>query len=298
MGNWFAMAYSKDSPLYKYFARMTSEAIFKERKDSRQQHVSWVKETRGLTDEQIKRLPRSYWRRRLKYHVPGPKRIVQDLTLIFNLFARMRDKDKSGVLRPFLCHKAAIIFKKQMKYVKGGYLSDPPSMDMYIDLPQRPGSKSTVARWRCLRSTSAEEGYHFHLARCMRENARGRASELFMTLMTNYFDFRWNVDAAKRCGDVSWTVGHYNLTILDLIQSEGERMGFTGTEAIFPGWRQDRWGAVKMLHGHFMKLRRRGELPLWPPWTPMRLCPKLLHRSFLLLQPRLVLLLLPVLHVR
>ena len=133
------------------------------------------------------------------------------------MFSRMSVKGNKGRVRPFLADGAAKVFTRQIAYVKKGYLSDPPGMDMYVELLQPPGGSSKLTKWRCLRSTSALEGYHFHLARCMRENARGRSSERNMTLKTNYFDHRWSMDAAKRCGDVSWEVKHYNVSLIDQI---------------------------------------------------------------------------------
>ena len=137
-----------------------------------------------------------------------------------------------------------------MAYVKKGYLSDPPGMEMYIEMPKPPGSTSRLTKWRCLRSTSAEEGYHYHLARCVPENARGRATERTMTLKTNYFDFRWNIDAAKRFGDVPWAVRHYDLSLIDMVTRAAAKLGFVGDDAPFPGWRTVRWMPQKLFHGH------------------------------------------------
>ena len=78
----------------------------------------------------------------------------------------------------------------EVDIVKAFPSSDPDDREMYMEMPKPPGSTSRLTKSRCLRSTSAEEGYHYHLARCVPENARGRATERTMTLKTNYFDFR------------------------------------------------------------------------------------------------------------
>ena len=71
-----------------------------------------------------------------------------------------------------------------------------------------------------------------------------------MTLKTNYFDFRWNIDAAKRFGDVPWAVRHYDLSLIDMVTRAAAKLGFVGDDAPFPGWRTVRWMPQKLFHGH------------------------------------------------
>ena len=67
--------------------------------------------------------------------------------------------------------------------------------------------------WRCLRTSSALEGYHKHL-RMLMEAAWG-ASEEWLDTISNLFDFRWIVDAGRVVGIYSRDVPHYDFEMLD-----------------------------------------------------------------------------------
>ena len=58
------------------------------------------------------------------------------------------------------------------------------------------------------------------------------------------------MDAAKRCGDVSWEVKHYNVSLIDQIVRVSTDLGFAGADAVFPGWRTLRWGTPKAINDH------------------------------------------------
>jgi hypothetical protein len=62
--------------------------------------------------------------------------------------------------RPFFTSGHERRMRVEMAYIKQGYLSDPPGVAMYMEL--RTLTTGLVV-YRCLRTTSALEGYHLHL---------------------------------------------------------------------------------------------------------------------------------------
>lgn len=169
MSNWVAMvSAAKDSPLFKMFMRMTSEAIFKmlpgEYKRVRAHLIA-----EGLSEEAVKKVPWKYWRRRCRYTCPEPERIIRGLLDVFNFF-----KDLDDPLRPghkFMASGAAGIFEKEIAYVQKGFLSDFPGMEMYRVVGKN--KRTGLVVYRCLRTSSALEGYHHHLRLALSTLAKG-----------------------------------------------------------------------------------------------------------------------------
>lgn len=56
------MAYSKESPLFKYFCTAMSEAVFQVLPGERERVTAHLG-VLGMSEEQIRRVPRRYWRR-------------------------------------------------------------------------------------------------------------------------------------------------------------------------------------------------------------------------------------------
>jgi len=156
LGNFFLMAATKESALFKYFCVAVSEAVFKVDLSSRREvrdHLKYL----GLSDDQIKRVRRKYWRRKARYIVPSPEVLVRDLTDVYEFFRPLVDPSTG---RKFLILDHAKRFRQEMTYVRRGDLSDPPGMSMYISIGKY---KSGLPRYFSLRSSSQLEGYHMHL---------------------------------------------------------------------------------------------------------------------------------------
>ena len=101
MGNWFLMAQSKSSELFKYFCIATSNAIFEVQQDERERlkkHLRTIfkhgvgvnmedtvaaKVENERVDELIKRVRRSYFRSRCMYSIPKPKRLAERLLIVY-----------------------------------------------------------------------------------------------------------------------------------------------------------------------------------------------------------------------
>ena len=73
-----------------------------------------------------------------------------------------------------------------------------------------------LAKYRCLRSTSALEGNHAKVNRLRPTNAK-HASLHVHSLWINYLDFRTIIAVQKRAGDLPKSLGHCELTLLPIL---------------------------------------------------------------------------------
>lgn len=132
MANFFLMTVSKDSALFEYFCVAVSDAFlfFKIDPTSRREvydHLKFLK----LTDDEIRRVRRKYWRSRGRYFVPGPGVLLRDLTDVYEFFCDLVDLSTG---RDFFIADHAKQFRHEMTYVKRGDLSDIPGLTMYIEI--------------------------------------------------------------------------------------------------------------------------------------------------------------------
>ena len=153
MKNIFLGACSKESYLFAPFCRAISDAIFKCNPDDRRElHASL--RARGLSDQAIKGLRRSYMRSRCRHTVPEPKVLAEHLWAVHDLFGGLHDP-KTGA--HFFNSTARRRFENAVAYCNKGLVSDVPGLCYYQE-------KRTTAQgikvYRCLRSSSALEGYH------------------------------------------------------------------------------------------------------------------------------------------
>ena len=112
MGNWFLMAQSKSSALFKFFCTATSDAMFEEREGERgrvKEHLRKIFKQldvvdtarwgnlapagqaaeRGRVDGLIARVPRAYWRSHCKATIPPPERLARRLLMVYYFFKDM-----------------------------------------------------------------------------------------------------------------------------------------------------------------------------------------------------------------
>ena len=117
------------------------------------------------------------------YDAKGLERVMS----VYNLFKKAVDpQNKFNFFSPE--HKQQ--FDKMIKYVKRGLLSDPPGIDMYIELPRhRQPKHGKFTLYRCLRTSSAVEGYHQHLSRAIHVCAK-IAGSLWLSLLRKMWHAR------------------------------------------------------------------------------------------------------------
>ena len=151
------LAVDKHSDVEKVFNGWQSESMFKIMAGEYTRGKLHAKRL-GLTDDQIARLRRKYWRRHLKYLQPDPETIIRGLFDIYVFFRDLEDPLRPGAW----CLKtdALDILMNEMWYVQMGLLSDIPGIDTYLAISRCPTTQ--FMRYRCLKTASPLEGMHFH----------------------------------------------------------------------------------------------------------------------------------------
>ena len=253
MGNWFLMAQSKFSALFKYFCIASSDAIFTVREGQRERVKAHLRklfkqgegaEEQKRVDSLILRVKRRYWRRHCEYTIPEPRVLVRALLSVYLFF---KDLDDPETGRPFFSagHQQRCI--TELQYVAYGWLSDHPKIPLY-----RAGRtlKTGFVLSRCLRSSSALEGYHAPFNDAMAACGH-RAGLDWMEASSNEFDFRWCVRALRSAGIIPSWVRMFNLALIDEVWDLAEALFEGGGALALPGWRRTRLMALLVRQGFY-----------------------------------------------
>ena len=256
MGNWFLMAQSKSSALFKYFCVATSDAIFqvwegdasvpgtrahvKAHLRKRFEHGVGVnmknatkkKEEDARVDGLIKRVRRGYWRKHCRFSIAPPRELARRLLAVYYFF---RDLDDPETGKPFLSAGHEAICRRELGYVAKGELSDHPTIPLYFEL-YRLSTGLVISR--CLRTSSGLEGYHQHVENAVAKC--GKAAGLRWTeAVTNEFDWRWVVRAVRKAKLIPLWVRHYNLSVIEYIHDTAVTLlGEAKGKEVVAGWRR------------------------------------------------------------
>jgi len=155
--------------------------------------------------------------------------LIKDLYNVYRCFEQLDDPDRPGC--KFFNGDHLAIFKKQIRYVQLGLLSDPPERVMYVYVKTL---TTGFEVYRCLRSTSLLEGYHLHLRRIIDMCAR-HASLRYKMAMINWFDFRYSIKGLIYSG-VLPSIGHYYLWLRDLLCDMIHDTPLEGKVAVVEKW--------------------------------------------------------------
>ena len=174
MGNWFLMAQSKSSALFKYFCIASSDAIFTVREGQRERVKAHLRklfkqgegaEEQKRVDSLILRVKRRYWRRHCEYTIPEPRVLVRALLSVYLFF---KDLDDPETGRPFFSagHQQRCI--TELQYVAYGWLSDHPKipLDEVWDLAEalfEGGGALALPGWRrtWLMALLVRQGFYY-----------------------------------------------------------------------------------------------------------------------------------------
>ena len=118
-------------------------------------------EQRGMSKEEIKRLPADYFFKRCKLAIPCPSELAARVQTVWLQFEHAERADG----RPFTNKEVKDVHEKILEHIARGCVSDPPGRSMYYDLGR---SESGMPNWNGTRGTSQLEGFHMHLVRAIR----------------------------------------------------------------------------------------------------------------------------------
>jgi hypothetical protein len=169
----------------------------------------------GLTENEIKALPRRTFRRLCMHFIPPPRLLYRLLVDAVLLFEHVVDPDSNDGT-PFLLPTWRNILDNALTYVCRGELSDRPAVPLYVFL-------KTLATGfdlhRCLRGSSALEGMHLHLRILLNALVKSLGLERLDAMMLQ-FDYRWTVKALRHVGllGTGWLAKarqHFRLELAD-----------------------------------------------------------------------------------
>ena len=94
----------KTDPLFGIFMRKLSNAIFMYDAASMNDLITWLRDVRKMPEEQIKRLPQSYFARRVIRHVPPPVELALRVQTLLRRaeFKRRADDVRAAMARNVL----------------------------------------------------------------------------------------------------------------------------------------------------------------------------------------------------
>ena len=123
----------KTDPLFGIFMRKLSNAIFMYNEASMSALVTWLRDVRKMPEDHIKRLPMSYFARRVIRHVPPPADLARRVQAVVAMFAELKTESGQYLFRQGLdgmdkVHSDAI------QHILRGCVSDPPGEPMYIEI--------------------------------------------------------------------------------------------------------------------------------------------------------------------
>jgi hypothetical protein len=147
---------NKTDVMYGLFMHKLKQAIFIDNGDDVRVLKAWLEKARGMSAEDIKRLPSAYVSARVRRHVPPPLELATRLEGVYQAFKPVTIAKGTPLFRAEKPGKRgmASVHRDNLRHVLRGCVSDPPGREMYILLPSLNGAPP---RYHCIRSTSQLE---------------------------------------------------------------------------------------------------------------------------------------------
>lgn len=213
MRNVFKIAHSKGSGLYKYWCTALADAVFQECDGERERVLKHAKAL-GVKKDDMKKLPRKFFRLRARYLIPEPRVLYQRLQGVYKMFAPLWDPVTN---RPFLVAGHKNKWATEMWYVRKGYVSDPPAdagvPPLYVKA--RTCAKTGFEFYECKRGSTRLEGSFLHTA-FVRKAVAMNASPEWLDCIVNEHDFRVCVKALRK-RELLPPGQHFDLQLLDIL---------------------------------------------------------------------------------
>lgn len=145
--------------LRRPFSKALSRAFFIPNLDDRRA-VDHVLRQKNTTYEAKLRSNPDYIRKRVRYRVPPPEKLLSRIATVLKTFGPLCDAQTK---QPLFNEKAWVVAKNVLEHVRDGDYSDPPDVSMYFEAGK---DKNGLTLYRCCRGTNdVEGGVHQNLIR-------------------------------------------------------------------------------------------------------------------------------------
>ena len=245
-------------PLYALFVNMLRDAIFIVSSDDLGA-IKQVLMSRGLSEEQIKRLPSSYFvsKGRVRRRIPESDTLSKRVNSVVLFFKQL---DPTFITPAVLkCHESC------MTHLLNGCLSDHPDVQLYFE--HEVGNAMLFKKLKCARGSSQLEGFHAHVANAT--SGKIMSPQLFDLLLLEMVH-RWNTDRAVdsnlECNLHSYDIR--TLTSINLLYLKQPQLftqapldSFKST-LFCDGWEAEKFGCPRILNSRsYLELLSDGAEP-------------------------------------
>ncbi len=201
----------KTHPAFSLFASQLSDAVY----IICQEDVENIEKvlSRSRNSKQMKELKRKEYktkfRSKARRYVPLPKVLLKRLWMVLSCFKDVTDPDNNEKLfRP----KTWREIHKFLAKVEAGHFSDKTGINYYVFLGK---DKYGVDNYRCIRGTSALEGFHHWLKKTL--SAFNARPSLVLPIVLD-FCTAWAIDSESKLG-IYQNIGIYSPDLIESIHS-------------------------------------------------------------------------------
>jgi hypothetical protein len=146
----------------------------------------------GLSDEEVKKKKDTDWVFFLKYYrrlIPSKEILLTRFDRVCKFFGNILD---SVTKKPLFTKKTWKAVGNLHRHIATGCLSDISGITMYYETGTSP---SGLIRYRCVRGSCSNEGYHRHLRVLLHHHA---SSPQYLHYVLLEFNYRWNIRMSIR----------------------------------------------------------------------------------------------------
>ena len=239
--------HSKD-PLFGVFMHMVMNALFINHPGDVAFIINWLRETRGMDDEEIRRVKPAWFRgSHVRRKCPPPKKMAAASAGVYHTFKDLCMGNGQHLFRQDGENKMEDVYESCMEHILAGLCSDPPGENMYYEIRR---SKTGLPTFRTIRGNSQEgfhlplrlfmpghhvspqpifEGFHLPLRLFMPGH---HVSPQLADAITLPFVFSWNQRAAETTLGAH-RFGFYTLELIDQVQDLESKLH---NNMPFPQW--------------------------------------------------------------
>ena len=227
--HWMALFFGMcrtNSAIFPYFASCVSDALFQICDGEVERVSDWLVNSRGFERSSLNLITRKYWRDHCRRKLDEPKVPITNLHRLVMVFKQARETDEKR--QSFFKHDWRTHWKKMIKFVQVGQLSDPPGVPMYLlirparaavtDASGKVVKRAKLAVYRNRRTQSGGEGSHLERRLVINPKAAAMSPRYFDAIM-NHHDWRTVLKQGRVVGIYDNSLPHDRLELLDELQS-------------------------------------------------------------------------------
>ena len=227
---------SSVDPIARICMVMLRDALFVNDPEDEETVRRYLRQERGMSDDQIKKVGHTFFVRRCRRAIPPPQQLAARLQAVFDIFHGSKMSNGKPLYRERQAQQSSFEEEHRaiMRHVLSGCVSDHPNVPLYCRLkPAAAYVAAGLERHLCFRGTSQLEGFHRHLLTAVKT---WNLSPEMMDAVILEFVTSWNNTAQVRNkGEAD--IGHTDFALMDDIAKK-ERAVWGEDHTLFPGYKE------------------------------------------------------------